>query len=266
MSSSFPPLPPPIQDVRALGLAAQPTIFVSASIPDCKDPDQFVDEDRELVRQERLQCTGVIRPDRIRLAVGALTRVALQRGIRIVFGAHPTITPLMLQAASDIDAPPQSILIFQSQAYAAQIPASTLSLSNWTPARLVLTTQQTEPVRLAVPGRRFRHQFPNSLHFMRERMLDVPTVVGAIFIGGMIGVIDEARQVQQRQQQGASMKCYAIGSTGGAAAWLSDPANNPPSPSMHGTLADPGVLQTMASYTVVAKKIMDDLPPWPGRP
>lgn len=120
MSSSF-TVPPPALDVGSL--ERRPSIVLSASVPALLDASVYDPADSELVEESNRRYAADARPDRIRAAVSALTRVALGHSpsIRLVFGAHPTISPMILQAAADMDAMNESILVFQSEAYAGLI-------------------------------------------------------------------------------------------------------------------------------------------------
>lgn len=245
-------LPNPIAQVRQLRLAAaRPAIFLSASVPVALEANRYMQADRVSIQEENERFTGGVRPERVRAAVSALTRVAMQHGLRLVFGAHPTISPMVLQAAMSMDALDESVLVFQSDAYRTLIPSQTLSLANWSKGRLVLTEQQPEAPRAPPhPGLKYRHPFPSSLKFMRELMMKTPGIVGGVFIGGLSGVEDEAALLGAARKR---VKRYAIASTGGAAAVLAQQAG------YHGTLGDPRILSNVLSYTVVASQIVQDL-------
>lgn len=229
-----------------------PTLLLSASVPYPLEASKLDPADVSRLQQWTRQYVDTARPQRIRTAVSALTRVALNHGLRLVFGAHPSISPMVLQVARDMDAPPGSILIFQSEAYAALIPTPTWELASWKSGLMVQTPAQPE-----LPHNR-RH--PNSLRLMRELMARVPGVRAAVFVGGMQGVVDEADLFHAAHPQA---KRYAVASTGSAALVLADrdPA------AFHGTLGDPTVLRDNLSYSVVARRIVLDLPPpGTGRP
>lgn len=254
-------LPPAVGSVS--NMRSRPSIVLSASVPEVRDPAAFEPADRQRVAEINRDYAQDARPERIRAAVAALTRVALNRGVRLVFGAHPTISPMMLQAARDMKADEESILVFQSDAYRPILPQSTLSLANWSRGRLILIQALPEAPFVPTPGPQALRRldpFPNSLRFMRELMISVPGVLGAVFIGGMNGVEDEADLFAQRHP---SLPRYALGSTGSAAARLLQryPAR------FHGNLPDPVAFHAMPSYTVAASMILDELvPPAAGHP
>lgn len=252
-------LPPPVGDVS--NLPARSSILLSASVPANRDLAQYEPADRDRVAGVNQLYASFARPERIRAAVVAITRVALQRGARLVFGAHPTISPMVLQVAEDMDAMPESILVFQSDAYRREIPGSTLEFANWSRGRLILTHAQPEPAFAptpSVPPLKRLNPYPNSLAFMRELMMSVPGLVGAVFVGGMLGVEDEADLFARKHPR---LRRYALGSTGSAAQRLvqEHPAH------FHGTLADSLGFQKTLSYTVAASMVLDELMPPAGR-
>lgn len=262
-------LPAPVDDIGFL--PDRPSLLLSASIPVHRDPALFEPADRQRVAEVNRLYVASASPERIRAATIAVTRVALLRGLRLVFGAHPTISPLVLQVAEDVDAVDDSILVFQSDAYRDQLPGSTLQFANWSRGtrshgQLVLTTRQhdasTVPAAQPTPSgpRLLRYDpFPISLRFMRDRMTTVPGLVGAVFIGGMPGVEDEASRFAQRHPQ---LRRYAFDSTGGAAQRL---VQQQPL-SFYGSLRNPAAFRRTPSYTVAASLMLDDLVPPGGRP
>ena len=120
-------LPPPVDNIDFLPNRA--TLLLSASIPMDRDPALFEPTDRERVADINRLYASSARPERIRAATIAVTRVALRRGMRLVFGAHPTISPLVLQVAADLGAVDDSILVFQSDAYRGKDELAVRSLA-----------------------------------------------------------------------------------------------------------------------------------------
>lgn len=257
MSTTDFSLPQPIDKLSFL--PTQNSIVLSASVPAWRDPLVFESADRQAVELINRNYVSNARPERIRAAVVALTRVALARQVRLVFGAHPTISPMILQVAQDMDARDDSILVFQSNAYRAIIPGSTLQFANWSRGRLILTREKPEPHRVPTPLKRL-NPYPNSLQHMRTMMMEVPGVIGAVFIGGMNGVEDEADLFAQVHPQ---LHRYAFASTGSAALRLGQRFPG----AFHGTLPDPQAFRTTLSYTIAASMVLDELvPPAAGRP
>ena len=234
-----------LEDVKAL---AQPraALFLSASVPYLLDESKIDLEPDDSLDDLNARYWATRQPARIRAAVSALTRVTLGHDIRLVFGAHPSISPMVLQAASDMHAPPGSVVVFQSDVFATQIPAPTLQLANWKSGQLVMTARQAEPAQ--------KKRFPNSLAFMRAAMTEMAGLQGAVFIGGLRGVELEANLFQARHP---GLRRYAIASTGSAAAELAAR----PHGQFAGTLSSPDaqLLRSSRSYSLVAHKIVSDL-------
>lgn len=72
-------------------------------------------------------------------AVSTLARALLDAGATLVFGAHPTISPLVLYIAHELDARGQ-VVIYQSEYFRSRVPRETLALHEhgyglivWTP-------------------------------------------------------------------------------------------------------------------------------------
>jgi hypothetical protein len=242
---------------------AQPSILLSVSIPYKRPiaPDE-TPEKRRFLEERNQAYLDTAEPVRIRSAVIALTRTLLLPGVRLVFGAHPSISPTVLDTARDIavyhnehikdsepgatmrsvsatDAAKARVLIFQSAFFESELPKTTLQLATWDAGVLVLTP--------AVPDNR-----ATSLTRMRELMVSVPGLRAGIFIGGMEGVEEEA---QLFRQHAPGKPTYAIASTGSAARklWNSQPDT------YSGTLASSRALSDNASYTVLGSDILADL-------
>lgn len=259
MSAADFSLPPPVDKLSFL--PAQKSIVLSASVPAWRNPLDFEPADQQAVEEINQNYVSNARPERIRAAVVALTRVALARQVRLVFGAHPTISPMILQVAQDMDARDDSILVFQSNAYRSIIPGSTLQFANWSRGRLILTREKPEPHLVPTPLKRLS-PYPNSLKHMRTMMMEVPGVIGAVFIGGMNGVEDEADLFAQVHLH-LRLRRYAFASTGSAALRLEQRFPG----AFHGTLPDPQAFRTTLSYTIAASMVLDELvPPAAGSP
>jgi hypothetical protein len=228
-------------------LAGGPAIFLSASVPyERKRPaDMGAREWAPRARRNREYLKSA-EPAQIRAAVVAMTRAMLTRGMRLVFGAHPAISPMVLAAARDMQAPAGSIVIFQSEWFLQDLPNSTLELAAWQSGVLVLTSVAAG-ARMSSDEKRSK-----SLAHMREMMVSVPKLRGAIFVGGMEGVADEANIFRARHPE-APM--YAVASTGSSARELWGEKRA----AFSGTLADPEMLALHPSYSVVAHSILDDM-------
>lgn len=216
----------------------RPCVFLSASVPYDKKLDPTSEEARVLAEDIRTS-----HPTRIRDAVVDITRALFAHGYGITFGAHPAISPLVLQVARETatraDAPTDPLVaIWQSAWFEASIPTSTLQLAAWDRGRWLLTPEAST--------------VPESLKVMRRSMLGAGQIVGAVFIGGMQGVWDEAILFADLCQ-GRPM--FAIGSTGAAARRLLDAKHG--TGGQHCTAHD---LNRVPSYPLIARKIIADLP------
>lgn len=154
--------------------------------------------------QEHLESS---RPVLIRDAVLAVVREGLRSGFDFVFGAHPSIAPMVLTVAREFPSPHPRIEVFQSRFFEKVFPQETLELADGVHGKLTLVAE--------IPGDR-----EASLRMVRERILSVPGLVGAIVVGGMNGVTDEATMFLDHHQRAKPL--YAFGSTGGAALDLFD--------------------------------------------
>ena len=246
--------------------ANRPAILLSASVPYRRQAtkDMTADELAELEwRNEHY--TASARPLQIRSAVMELTKAALMHNAQLIFGAHPAISPMVLDAARNIGAPPESILIFQSQFFEKEIPGSTLDLADWTAGRLFFTPEQY--------AERSRDARNKSLTVMRTIMVSPSNLRGAVFIGGMEGVEEEAQLFKSRPDD---LPCYAVASTGSAAADLFSGKSklapggkaqfagrlgepDPLAAGAAGRPVDPGFLESGTSYSLLAREILKDM-------
>src|SRR4051794_13186610 len=113
-------------------------------------------------------------------AVTAIARAVLLADGRLVFGAHPTISPLILLVASELDRR-EVVEIHQSEFFRGRIPEETLELQRR--GYGVLREWPRDPTGELAP----------SLEIMRKNMLGGEDFIAGVFIGGMEGVADEYR-------------------------------------------------------------------------
>lgn len=173
-------------------------------------------------------------------AVVSFTRAVLaERGV-IVFGAHPSISPLVASVASEYvspelhTAPPPEVesigkpvrqgprvVIYQSHAYDGYVPDKTWHMYRFGYADLVWCARQAgetfEPKEKKV-------QCPHSLRYMRRKLFEMESPAVMAAIGGMEGVLDEAdlflEYLHMRDQPPPPAPIYALETTGGAAGML----------------------------------------------
>jgi hypothetical protein len=229
-----------VRDHPRSDLIQAPSIFLSASVPDGH---------KEYPGSERHQQTT--HAQWIRDAVLAVSREALKRGFRLRFGAHPSISPMILMVAREF--PPAAtppIEVYQSRFFLGKYPAETYELAK--PPEGVLVEVDAEE-RNGAPDQQA------SLVRMRNELIQRPGLVAALFIGGMDGVTEEARSF--RALHGAARPAYALASAGGAAADLLDPQHGGDPAAFSGNPAAPvdvALLQEQrAGYTRVARAIFD---------
>jgi hypothetical protein len=152
-------------------------------------------------------------------AVLSLARAVFAQQGRLVFGGHPTISPLVASVASEYfperrrrsEDPP--VIIYQSKAYEKWIPNSTAALEEMGYAEIRWTEKQEgEEFQ---PGLE-KEQCLKSLHHMRARMFEETAPIVMVAGGGMEGVIREARLFLEMTPH----EVYVLESTGGASEHL----------------------------------------------
>jgi hypothetical protein len=180
-----------------------PAIFLSASVPGPSQPEYYE--------------MGA-RPRTIESAVTALTTSVLARGGRLVFGGHPTISPMVALAALQSRGPGPGgeppVAIYQAEPYRNILPDETWTLFRTGVARIEWTP--------AVDGETVAPGKPppqKSLARMRERMLEGEQPVAMVCIGGMKGIVDEFEMFQTRRE---GFPTIILAGTGGASRHLAE--------------------------------------------
>lgn len=162
----------------------QRIVFLSASIP---GPD----------RPERYFSTAD--PVAIGAATRALVTVTLGRCL-LVWGGHPSITPMIWAAAEDLGVDYSVwVHLYQSRLFEEDFPDENEHFRNVTYVDAVNKDRE------------------KSLDEMRRRMMTDFSYTAGVFIGGMQGVEDEFRRF--RDEHGA-VPALPVASTGGAALLL----------------------------------------------
>lgn len=155
-------------------------IFLSASVPVPERGEYYKTADPLLIQS----------------AVRALAEIVLGRR-RIVWGGHPTITPMLMEACVHLGVSyADSVTLYQSKFFEEEFPEENAFFRN---------VEFTK----AVSGDR-----EASLFLMRQEMLSRPDLGAAVFIGGMEGVSAEVKLFQTYHPQATQI---FVGSTGGAA-------------------------------------------------
>jgi len=120
-----------------------------------------------------------------------------------VFGAHPSISPMLLTVAQEFPLLPEPrITVFQSAFFAGTFPQETLELTD--PSHGLGRLVQTPAAR----------DLLGSLRAMRDAMFQHPGLCAGVFVGGMDGLFDEADLFKTHNP---GLPTYAVASTGGAA-------------------------------------------------
>ena len=93
---------------------------------------------------------------------------------------------------------------------------------------------------------------------MRRLMVSPKNLKGAIFIGGMEGVDEEAERFKEAHEH---LPRYAIASTGSASMDLFERMERFEQANFAGRLQGPDreMLKTGSSYALIARKILDDM-------
>jgi hypothetical protein len=182
-------------------------IFLSASTPS-----------RDLEKYPRLQME-------VENAVIELARAVFSKGGRLVFGGHPSISPLVASVASEyfqpdplLNADQRPVQIYQSRAYEKVIPSTTQSLERFGYAAIHWTPAANGE---AYDGQKQTAQCEASLRVMRQQMLK-PEPIAMVAIGGMEGVAEEAGLFLQA----VPGPVFALRTTGGVSSDLREHTKN----------------------------------------
>jgi hypothetical protein len=157
-----------------------PAIFLSASIPTPDRPARYFDS------------ADVIA---IRDCIKALVAAAVPR-FALVWGGHPSITPMIrLLAESNPEDVVDHFLLYQSSTFKNIVPKDNEYF------RHIIWVEGTTDIN-------------DSLRLLRQRMLQEPTFVAGVFVGGMDGIENEFMEFRERHP---NTPVFPVASTGGAA-------------------------------------------------
>lgn len=137
-------------------------------------------------------------PYQIQTAVRSLLVLALGRQ-RIVFGGHPSITPMVHAACRNFGV--------------KNIDCATIYQSTYFTDKFPLENQDFADIRLVPAG----DEAKESVNLMRQRMMEENDFGAGIFIGGMNGIIDEYNMFTSAFPKA---KIIAVRAGGGATATL----------------------------------------------
>jgi hypothetical protein len=194
------------------------TVFLSASVPVRERRDEY----------ERIEEA----PIRIEEAVLCIARAVFVEGGTLVFGAHPSISPLVAQVIDDyyVPAPGErtekaeteeiewrnpSVIMYQSLVWEPYWAEITKQLSRRPLVEVKWTAAEPgESINLELKD---RSQAPKSMVRMRKAMIEETSPIAMIAIGGMKGVLEEAELFMQLRP---GRTIFTLSTTGGAAAVL----------------------------------------------
>jgi hypothetical protein len=186
-------------------------VFLSASVP-YREP--FVKSSR---------------PSEIEEAIVSIARAVFARKGRLLFGGHPSVSPLIVAIAGEYYPPDPNravrpVVTFQSEHFEGKLPDET-----WQLFRMGWSSVQWTPRQ---PGETDKERQDNSLTKMRHWMLgpETPQEVierhrlttprAMLAVGGMEGIFEEAKIFREY----VKAPVMAIKSGGGAAAELDVPS------------------------------------------
>lgn len=141
-------------------------------------------------------------------AVTAVVRAVLLGGGRLIFGGHPTITPIVLMIGTELGSL-HSVDIFQSEWFRDQVTAETLRLVESGVGDIHWTARQDS--------------LEASLAVMRDEMMQFRQPACGIFIGGMSGIWKE---YERFGESSPSVPRIPVLGPGGAAAQITIDRDN----------------------------------------
>lgn len=234
------------------------TIFLSASVPHPERDARF----RAIPDAQR----------EIESAVVALARAIFSSGGRLLFGGHPSITPLVAMVAGEFVpvgsadereergdiAPP--VIVYQLDVYRPKMTEATKLMERLGLFRIEwCETLRHEAERKEWPANETR--YPESLERMR-RLMESPDrphgpSLAMVCMGGMEGVLEEAGIYGELNGRSAPPRpIVAFASTGGAALLLSQEAPVP---------SQPGGDERSERVRVLVEQLRWRVEPWGGR-
>jgi hypothetical protein len=164
-----------------------------------------------------------------------MARATLAAGGSLVFGGHPSISPLVATVAVEyLDRKrlregfaPECIRIYQAEAYRGFAPDATLALLRMSHV-YIRWTEAKAGERFSLDLPKDRPRCPQSLAEMRRLMIEESRPDALVCIGGMEGVEDEFKAFDVwRRQQNSLRPIYLIAGSGGATEILSkEPQEN----------------------------------------
>jgi hypothetical protein len=175
------------------------------------------------------------RPNEIEDAIISIARAVFARKGRLLFGGHPSVSPLVASVASEYFPPDPArsvrpVVTFQSRLFENVLPDETTemvrmgwSAIEWTPIVKGDRDEDTRENSLATMRGRMLARFEDPDDAIKRQQLRPPLAM--VGVGGMQGIRDEALAfLQSRESWGGRPCVYLFRSGGGAAARLLDPS------------------------------------------
>ena len=195
------------------------TVFMSASVPARRRSQDF-----QRIADASLE---------IEQAVVSLSRAVLSEGGTLVFGGHPAISPLVATvageyrpgrfAASREERPRAQVQIYQSKIFHGHAPEETMLMFTLGLAE-VHWIDKDPSENFDDPPPEQGPRFPLSLRRMREAMIERGNPDCMVAIGGMEGVLEEARIFRDFHP---GRRRYVLQGTGGACLVIGERAEGP---------------------------------------
>ena len=164
-------------------------------------------------------------PDELTQAIVSLARATFAADGRLLFGGHPSVSPLVMMIADEyLPADPEErlplvesrgfpVVIYQSAAFRPWISEATERMQRLNLGEITFTPLAPDETLAGVTAPS-PLLFPASLDLMRREMMARPRLAGAVFVGGMEGIKAEAELFQKLH---GDLPAYFVGAPGGAA-------------------------------------------------
>ncbi|RAJ80388.1 hypothetical protein CLV59_105497 [Chitinophaga dinghuensis] len=183
------------------------TVLLSASVPTVERAEKYA----------RIKDAQI----NIEEAVISIARAVFSNNGQLIFGGHPSITPLVAMVATEFEKSRGAeqlenlyplVRIYQSEAFRAVLPTDTMSLLKLDIVEVIWTQAIAgESFEVNIPG---LPQCGKSLRSLRDKMIHKSNPIHAqICIGGMEGVEEEVDLFQERFP---NHPVYLLPQTGGA--------------------------------------------------
>lgn len=156
-------------------------------------------------------------------AVVELARAVFESGGSLVFGGHPTISPLVLRIAACAELAPGlngalRVRIYQSAVFTSVSPIESKRIGELGVGEQIVTERVGNERPEFRDGALVPASVAQSLALMRRRMIADSAPVAGVFVGGMEGVEKEYEIAKAH----SAVRCYLVAGPGGAARVLAD--------------------------------------------